>query len=410
MILTSNEIKISSADYGLFLIVMILILIGLVAIYSASYQSESSVLKANFTRQVIWVFLSLIFIFVAIMLPTRIYWASAYWLYGITIILLILTLILNRGNAVARWISLGGIRFQPAEFAKISIIIVLARFLSEEKRNLNNFKDIVFSFGIVLLPFLLIAKQPDLGTALVFISIILPVLFWAGLPSFFVFIVIAPVIVMIASFNFYTYFLAMILIAIALLIFKRGLFLSILIMVLNIAGGIITPILWNHLREYQQHRILTFLGLEMDPQGLSYQVIQSKVAIGSGGFWGKGLLKGTQTQLRFLPEQHTDFVFSVIGEEFGFIGSLIVLILFLILLLRGVYVASRVRNKFSGLMVIGATIVLGFHIIINIGMTVGMMPVTGVPLPFLSYGGSFLLVAMTLIGIIINSSIRRFKY
>ncbi len=410
MILTSNEIKISSADYGLFLIVMILILIGLVAIYSASYQSESSVLKANFTRQVIWVFLSLIFIFVAIMLPTRIYWASAYWLYGITIILLILTLILNRGNAVARWISLGGIRFQPAEFAKISIIIVLARFLSEEKRNLNNFKDIVFSFGIVLLPFLLIAKQPDLGTALVFISIILPVLFWAGLPSFFVFIVIAPVIVMITSFNFYTYFLAMILIAIALLIFKRGLFLSILIMVLNIAGGIITPILWNHLREYQQHRILTFLGLEMDPQGLSYQVIQSKVAIGSGGFWGKGLLKGTQTQLRFLPEQHTDFVFSVIGEEFGFIGSLIVLILFLILLLRGVYVASRVRNKFSGLMVIGATIVLGFHIIINIGMTVGMMPVTGVPLPFLSYGGSFLLVAMTLIGIIINSSIRRFKY
>ncbi len=215
---------------------------------------------------------------------------------------------------------------------------------------------------------------------------------------------------MIASFNFYTYFLAMILIAIALLFFKRGLSLSILIMVLNIAVGIVTPILWSHLRDYQKHRILTFLGLEMDPQGLSYQVIQSKVAIGSGGFLGKGLLKGTQTQLRFLPEQHTDFVFSVIGEELGFIGSLIVLILFLILLLRAIYVASKVRNKFSGLMVIGAATILGFHIVINIGMTVGMMPVTGVPLPFLSYGGSFLLVSMIFIGIIIHSSIRRFKY
>ncbi len=408
--LTSNEIKISSTDYGFVLIVIILIIIGLVAIYSASYQIESSALKANFTRQLIWFFISMIFMFMAIMLPTRIYWASAYWLYGFTIILLILTLILNRGNAVARWITLGSIRFQPAEFSKIGVIIVLARFLSEERRDLNSFKDILISFGIILLPFLLIAKQPDLGTALVFVAIILPMLFWAGLPSFFAFIIVAPFVVMIASFNFYTYFLAMILIAIALLFFKRGLSLSILIMVLNIAVGIVTPILWSHLRDYQKHRILTFLGLEMDPQGLSYQVIQSKVAIGSGGFLGKGLLKGTQTQLRFLPEQHTDFVFSVIGEELGFIGSLIVLILFLILLLRAIYVASKVRNKFSGLMVIGAATILGFHIVINIGMTVGMMPVTGVPLPFLSYGGSFLLVSMIFIGIIIHSSIRRFKY
>lgn len=405
-----DDIKISGADYGLILVVLLLIVIGLIAIYSASNQVESPALKANFTRQVIWFSISLIFMVVAIIIPTRAYWASAYWLYFITIVLLLLTLILNRGSSIARWINIGPLRFQPAEFAKISVLIVVARYLSHEKRDLNNFKDILISFGIILLPFLLIAKQPDLGTALVFLAIILPVLFWAGLPSFFLFIFTTPFIVMVSSFNYYTYFLAMILIAVALLFFKRGLFISLLIMVLNIIVGIVTPILWGHLHEYQKHRVLTFLGIEMDPQGLSYQVIQSKVAIGSGGFLGKGLLKGTQTQLRFLPEQHTDFVFSVIGEEIGFIGSLIVLILFLILLLRAIYIASKVRNKFSGLLVIGATAILGFHIIVNIGMTVGMLPVTGLPLPFLSYGGSFLIVAMTFIGIIINASIRRFKY
>ena len=210
--------------------------------------------------------------------------------------------------------------------------------MSHEKRNLNNFKDIAISFGIIFLPFLLIAKQPDLGTALVFLAIILPVLFWAGLPSFFLFAITTPFIVMLSSFNYYMYFLAMILIALTLLFFKRGLFLSLLVMGLNIVVGIVTPLLWNHLHEYQQHRVLTFLGLEMDPQGLSYQVIQSKVAIGSGGFWGKGLLHGTQTQLRFLPEQHTDFVFSVIGEELGFVGTTFVILLFVVLLWMGILV------------------------------------------------------------------------
>ena len=148
----------------------------------------------------------------------------------------------------------------------------------------------------------------------------------------------------------------------------------------------------------------------MDPQGLSYQVIQSKVAIGSGGLAGKGLTNGTQTQLRFLPAQHTDFVFSVIGEELGFMGSFFVITLFLALLLRGVYIASVVRNKFSGLVVIGAVTILTFHVVVNIGMTVGMMPVTGLPLPFISYGGSFLIVSMILVGLLINASVRRFKY
>lgn len=406
----SNQIKIAGMDYGLILIVLLLTCVGLYAIYSASYQVESPALKANFTRQIFWLATSLIFMILVIIIPTKFYEVSAYWLYALAIMLLILTPVLNRGSAVARWITIGPINIQTSELAKIALILTLARYLSSEKRNLNRIKDNAIAFGIVLLPFLLIAKQPDLGTALVCLATVLPILFWAGLPSFFLFVIITPFIVMISSFNYYTYFLAMLLIGAALLFFKPGLFRSLLLMAVNIIVGILTPILWNQLREYQRHRILTFLGIEMDPQGLSYQVIQSKVAIGSGGIIGKGFLKGTQTQLRFLPEQHTDFVFTVIGEEAGFIGSLLVIILFLYILLRGIYVAAKVRNKFSGLMVIGATTILGFHIIVNIGMTVGMMPVTGLPLPFLSYGGSFLIICMTLIGMIINASIRRFKY
>jgi len=408
-VIRSKELKITGMDYGLILIVLMLVLVGLMAIYSASYKVESPDLKANFSRQVVWFLISIVCMAIAIIVPTKVYEVSAYWLYALAIILLIFTLILNRGS-IARWINIGPVHIQASEFAKIAIILALARYLSHERRKLNKIKDLAVSFGIVVLPFLLVAKQPDLGTALVFLAIILPIIFWAGMPSYFLFVIVAPFMIMISSFNYYTYFLAMIIIALVLLFFKPGLFKAMLFMVVNIIVGILTPLLWNQLHAYQRHRILTFLGIEMDPHGLSYQVIQSKVAIGSGGFLGKGLLKGTQTQLRFLPEQHTDFVFSLIGEELGFLGGLFIMVLFLVLLLRGIYIAAKVRNKFSGLMVIGATAILGYHIIVNIGMTVGMMPVTGLPLPFISYGGSSLIVCMTLTGMIINASIRRFKY
>lgn len=408
--LRSNEIKINNADYILVIVVFILIATGLMAIYSASYQVESPELKANFTRQVVWALIGTILMLIAVIIPTSSYFLAAYWLYGLSIAILIITLIISRGEAVARWITIGGIRFQPAEIAKLSVILVLAKYLSDEKRKLNRMKDIAIAFGIAFLPFILIARQPDLGTALVFLAILLPVLYWAGLPTFFLFIIIAPLMVAIASFNYYTFFLAMLSIASLLLLFKRAQLVSLAIMLLNIGVGIVTPLMWNQLHGYQKLRILTFLGIEIDPQGYGYQIIQSKVAIGSGGLLGKGLLNGTQTQLRFLPAQHTDFVFSVIGEEVGFIGSVFVILLFLFIILRGIYVASAVRNQYASLMVLGAVTVLGFHVVVNIGMTVGMMPVTGIPLPFLSYGGSFLISCMIMVGLIINASIRRFKY
>ena len=202
----------------------------------------------------------------------------------------------------------------------------------------------------------------------------------------------------------------MILISIVLIVSHRKPVILIGIFLLHIIVGLITPVLWAQLKPYQQQRILTFANPEADPQGAGYQIIQSKVAIGSGGIWGKGFLDGTQTQLRFLPAQHTDFIFSVIGEEWGFSGVLVVILLFVILLLYLIYLAGLVRSKYSSLIIIGVTTVLFFHIVVNIGMTIGLAPVTGLPLPFISYGGSFLLSMFLMMGLIMNFSFNRFSH
>ncbi len=405
-----GDLKLSGADYGSIVVVVLLIFIGLGAIYSASYHVESPALKTNFAKQILWFFISFIFMVLTVIVPLKNYRDIAYIVYVVSVVLLVGPLFLGKIADVNRWIELGPFKFQPSEFAKIGVLLALARYLANERRDLMNLKEIAVAFSLVLLPFVLVVKQPDLGTALVFISLILPVLYWAGLPTFYLFAIVAPFVVMLAAFNFYTFFSAMIIIGSILLYFRKGFNVFIILMILNISVGIVTPYLWGKLHNYQQHRILTFLGLELDPDGAGYQVIQSKVAIGSGGILGKGFLHGTQTQLRFLPAQHTDFVFSVIGEEFGFIGVLFILFLFLLVLRRGIYVASVARDKFASLLCIGAVTIIAFHVFITIGMTVGIMPVTGIPLPFISYGGSSLVTSMILIGFIISTSIRRYKY
>ncbi|MBN1155438.1 rod shape-determining protein RodA [candidate division KSB1 bacterium] len=406
-----RRLKITSFDYLTLIVVLILVLIGMVAIYSSTYHiDEGSVLKSNFSKQLIWISISLIFMIAIIFIDPKYLRMFSYTIYGITIFLLLLTYLFPPSAGVQRWISIGSFQFQPSEFAKIGALLALAKYLSEERRNLNAFKDIVMAFLIVLIPFLLIVRQPDLGTSLVFVGFILPVLYWAGLPTFLLVAILAPFISLISAFNFYTFFVAMIIFMFIFYMFRRGLQFVIFNMLLNIGVGLITPIIWSKLHQYQRHRILTYLGIELDIQGTGYQVIQSKVAVGSGGLWGKGFLEGTQTQLRFLPAQHTDFIFSVIAEEFGFIGISFILLLFIFIILRGIFIASKARSKFSSLISIGATTIIGLHVMINVGMTVGIMPVTGIPLPLISYGGSSLMTSMLLIGLIINTSIRRYRY
>jgi len=389
---------------------IVLILIGLLAIYSATLIGGTEASSFKFSKQLIWFFMGLVALTTAAFLPLRLYHKHAYNLYALSISLLVLVLVAGTGIATRRWLSVGPLWLQPSEIAKISTILALAKYLSHRHRNLNNLKEFIIALSIGLLPFILIMKQPDLGSALVFVALILPMLHWAGLSPVILFVVIAPFISLMSAFNYYTFFFAMVALCLLLFFLQRGVRFFIINFLINISVGVLTPVLWGMLKGYQQNRILSFLGLVTDPHGLGYQVIQSKVAIGSGGLMGKGFLDGTQTHLRFLPEQHTDFIFCVIGEEFGFIGVLITLLLFFYLIYKGLKISTTVKSKFTSLLVFGAVIVFMFQVFVNIGMTVGIMPVTGLPLPFLSYGGSSLLTNMLVIGIVLNTSRKRFDY
>ncbi len=398
-------------DWVLFGAMVLLIGIGIVAIYSATYTSDSPLLRLNYQRQMIWAAIGFVLFLLAVAIPYKYYMAFAYVLYGLSILLLLGVLVMGKmGGGAARWIMVGGIKFQPSEWAKLLTIFALARYLSDHTNVIRKNRTLFTALVIGLVPMFLIFEEPDLGTSLVFAAIIPLVLFWADVSPLSLFLLFAPIMTVLASFNFYTFFAAMAIIVTVLYLVKRSLLFSLAHILLNIGVGILTPAVWNSLHAYQQKRILTFLGLVSDPRGLSYQIIQSKVAIGSGGFWGKGLLHGTQSQLRFLPAQHTDFIFSVIGEELGFIGAFLVMTLFLIIILRGFSIAASTKNRFASILAVGVTTIFLYHAVVNMGMAMGIMPVTGLPLPFVSYGGSFLLVSMTAMGVLTNISMRRHDY
>jgi rod shape determining protein RodA len=397
-------------DFITFTLTLVLVITGLCAIYSATASIETGY-QQYFIKQVVWVVVGLILMIVVSVLPIRTIRRSVYLAYGITIFLLLVIFLIGKGKyGPGRWIMLGPMNLQPAELAKVTTVLAISKFLSDKYADINKFKYFAITILLIFVPFILIVRQPDLGTATVFLAIIIPLLFWAGLNWFNIFIIVTPFLTMLLSFNFWPFLIYMIVFSFLLFFSRKKPIIIASIFILNITVGIITPTIWNQLRPYQQKRIITFLNPEKDPKGAGYQIIQSQVAIGSGRFWGKGYLKGTQTQLRFLPAQHTDFIFSVIGEEFGFFGVSLILILFLVLIFRLINLAILVKYRFDSLSTIGFTAIITFHIIINIGMTVGMAPVTGIPLPFLSYGGSFLLSTLLMMGIILNFSRNRYLH
>lgn len=398
-------------DKGIVFAMVLLVGIGLLAIYSAvTAYNTPEVLKGNFSKQVIWFTIGIGIMSAVILLPMKFFFKNAYWFYATGIVLLVAVLFFGGGKGAHRWFEFGSIKFQPSELAKIATIMAFGRFVSTDARNLSHYRDMIIAFAIVFVPGLLIAKQPDLGTALVIFSLIPPIMFWAGISPFFIFVMVSPVVTFISSFNYYTFLAAILAIGAVLYFSRRPMRTVLAVLLLNLTAGAFTPVLWNRLHDYQRTRVLTFIGLEQDPQGTGYQVNQSKVAIGSGAFFGKGWQEGSQTQLRFLPEQHTDFVFSVVGEEFGFLGVVVVLALFLLILIRALQIAAQTKSKFSSLVVVGCVTTIAFHVVINTGMTVGIAPVTGIPLPFLSYGGSALWTNMVLVGLILNVGMRRFEY
>lgn len=395
-------------DYITSGLILILIIIGCVAIFSATASATSDE-NGYFVRQLMWCAVGLTVMIGISLLSLKMINRLVYWFYLLTLFLLFLVLVAGKaGQGAERWLVLGPIHIQPSELAKLATILAVSKYLSDKYADVNQFKYFAVSVGFILIPFLLISRQPDLGTALVFLALIIPLLYWAGLNWFHMFTILTPLLTIVLSFNFWAFMILMISIVVVLAYSRRKPIILVAVFLLNIGVGIVTPYLWGQLRPYQQQRILTFINPETDPKGAGYQIIQSQVAIGSGGIWGKGYLKGSQTHLRFLPAQHTDFIFSVLGEELGFMGSSLILLVFLLLILRLIHIAAAIRGQFESLTLVGITTVIFFHTFVNIGMTIGMAPVTGLPLPFLSYGGSSLVANLMMMGIALNISRNKF--
>ncbi len=410
-------------DFSVFFTAILLWICGIFVIYSAVYIHESGPLAGLHRHQMLWVGIGITVVLVIVSLPTKFIFKFSYVFYILSIIMLIYVIVSGTTSKGAeRWIGFAGIRVQPSEFAKIGLLLALAKYFSEKKISLFEISSLVFPLILIGIPFILVLNQPDLGTAIVFLSFSLPMFFWAGMSILEIFYLISPVISVILSgiplvLAFGTsddlgiagaipwgiFFLICCGIFIATKPPKIILIAGVLI---NLVAGTVTNILWNeHLKDYQKERIISFIDPQSDPYGAGYQLIQSQVAIGSGHILGKGYLNGTQTRLSYLPEQHTDFIFSVFGEQFGFIGCITILLVFLFFLLKSLRITRDIKNRYTNLLITGAVSIICFHTFVNIAMITGMMPVTGLPLPFLSYGGSFTLTVAVLTGFILNARV-----
>lgn len=389
-------------DLSIFIPVLFLIIIGLLAVYSSTVNHP--VASGNFQKQLSWAIVSLVAFFVVYSIPQQLFKMLAVPSYIFSIVLLLVVLFAGKTVYGSKsWMSIGPFGFQPSEFAKLGMILCLSHWLTYKNRDINNIKDIGIALSIGFIPIMLILLEPDTGTAIVFMIITLSLIYWSGISLFGLFVVLSPGIVIVASlFGTTAFIISLILVLAALILFKKDLFNSTTVFVMNLGASFFFDYIFRFLKPHQQKRIESFLDPSMDPLGSGYNALQAKLAIGSGGLTGKGFLQGNQTQLRFIPEQWTDFIYCVIGEEFGFIGSLFVLILFLIIFIRLLNISNIAKDRFSVLLIVGILSLLFSHFAINIGMNVGITPVIGLPLPFLSYGGSSLLVNMIMIGIVLN--------
>jgi rod shape determining protein RodA len=351
-------------DWVLLVITLILCGLGVLQIYSATL---GTVWEDAWWKQIIYISMGVFVFWVFAQIDYHYLLARVPALYIASIIALIAVFIVGRSAMGAkRWIILpGGIQFQVSEFIKLVIILLVARFLTELRSEQLEFKDMLKLGGLVGVPMLLVLKQPDLGTSLTYLPALAVGLFLAGLRWKYV----------------------------------------ILVGVVAVLG---LPVGWHFLKPYQKARLVSFMDPERDPRGTGYQMIQSKIAVGSGGMWGKGVTKGSQTQLRFLPVPHTDFIFSAFAEENGFVGAIVVLALYFVLIMQIVQNAQTAPDRAGMYICMGVAGLLLFHLLVNVGMVVGRMPVTGIPLPLMSAGGSSILSNFMLLGLVNNVRLRRF--
>lgn len=343
--------------------------LGLVALYSAVNAGGGTIQSGIFTRQLVWCSAGTVVMVTAFLINFKVYEQWGHLLYFLCIALLVAVLLFGKYvGGSKRWLVMGPVSIQPSEMVKLAVIIMLAKYYARMVRTEGlHLRELFTPVLITAVPFVLIVRQPDLGTAMVVALI-------AASMTMYVKIERRTLIGLIAT------------------------------------GTLAVPVVWSFLKGYQKQRILTFLNPDRDPLGAGYHIIQSKIAIGSGMLTGKGFLRGTQNSLDFLPEQHTDFIFSVLAEEWGLIGAALVLLVFLLLITWGLQIAQRSRDPFGTIMAVGITAMIAWQVFINIGMVMGLMPVVGVTLPFISYGGSSIITMMAGVGLLLNVSMRRFMF
>ena len=362
-----------NSNIVILILAIIIACIGILSIYSSTYQKEGNLWQAIHKRQILWVVLGLAIFLLISNLNYRWLWDWTYVLYSLALIFLFLVFILGVVRLGAqRWLRIAWFNFQPSEFAKLIMVIFLSRYFSRKEafdvallsRKFGLLRGLVLPFLFVAIPMGLIVEQPDLGSGVMLFILFIALLYLTQVKPRYIVI-----------------------------------FLLLIILLL--------PLLWQILRDYQKERLLVFLNPNIDPLGAGYTVIQSKIAIGSGGLWGKGWLSGTQSQLHFLPESHTDFIFATFAEEWGLFGSVLLLLLYYFLLRQGIEVAQRTNDYFGKLLALGISLMLGIQIFINIAMNLGLAPVVGLPLPLMSYGGSSVLVTFIALGILVSIDRRR---
>jgi rod shape determining protein RodA len=370
-----SQRRFDNLPWGMVFLVLTIALIGIAAVYSATYTSRGP--SSLFTKQIVWVFIGLIIMFLALIPDYHTVGRYAYVLYAISLVLLFLVMIMGKtGMGAQRWLAIGPFAFQPSELAKISLTLALARYFAEDpKQGDYELKDLAIPAAMVLVPLMLVLKQPDLGTAIMLFltSTIIVLLAGIRLRSVVVVLVIG--------------------VTIASLVF------------------LVSPVrhkIWSSLKPYQQNRIKAFIDPSSDPLGSGYHANQSKISVGSGQITGRGYRKGTQSQMAFLPERHTDFIFAVIAEETGLVGSSVLLFLYLLLLLIGVDASKNAKDRLGVLMAGGIVSMLSLYVFINMGMALGIVPVVGVPLPLVSYGGTSIITTFLSLGILLNIQARRF--
>ena len=327
----------------------------------------------------------------------------AYHFYIFLLFALVVTYFMPERGGSHRWIGIGAFSFQPSELGKILLVFALAKFLSDRKDDKNQLTTILFALAIGLIPALLVFGQPDLGTALIYLAVIFPMLYWIGIRPFYLFLFISPIISMLSSYSIITFYFWMFLLIFVLFYSQPTIRQATFIFIINSCFGIIAIKVYENLYPHQQDRLLTLLDPMRDRFGSGYQVYQSIISIGSGGVSGKGFNQGTQSHLQYLPEKSTDFIIAVAAEEFGLIGISFILLMFGIFTYWITEYLSKLNNDFSSLTLVGVFTILYVHLIVNMGMTVGVFPVTGLPAPFLSYGGTFFITCAIIIGIINNN-------